>query len=199
MVAGILAGLQILVPQKKYKRIDKFLLEGMKDTVTKKGSLRWLWIIFTLLIVVAIILIIEIPAFNTDIKNGVLKTHILSTITLIVGFLVGMFVSIVLARIDRTKGVFKDLSPTEIGPIAGFIVAGITFGLGIFLANLSSSYPTIVIVSFLIAFAASSMIMALVIWFMPHAKKFLTFQSGVLLRIGVILFIIARIIELKIS
>ena len=80
MIAGILAGLEVLVPTRIFQIIDDYLLGNVKDTETEKGSLRWIWIILNILLVIGIILIIEIPAFNKDIKNGVFNTHILANI-----------------------------------------------------------------------------------------------------------------------
>lgn len=126
-----------------------------------------------------------------DISNG----HIAQTVTLIIGFISGM---IVLALITRFYGVIKslrDAKPTDVGFGAGLILAILFWAAGLILVGHVSS----AIFAFLVAFSASLVIMGTLLGMMPIARWFLTFQNDVLLRIGVISFIIARVIELKIG
>jgi hypothetical protein len=44
MMAGILAGMEILIPKSTHQKIDEYLLGELQATVTGRGSLRWLWI-----------------------------------------------------------------------------------------------------------------------------------------------------------
>ncbi|MBI4188592.1 MAG: hypothetical protein HY529_05240 [Chloroflexi bacterium] len=195
MLAGILAGMEILVPKSIYKKIDEYLLGELQDTVTRRGSLRWLWIIGAIILTMVVILMLEFSAFTKDIGNG----RILETVALILGFLVGMIILAIVIRFYRLITSLRSINPTQFAIIAGFVLGVVSWIIATLLAGRSTSHSTILAVSFLIAFSASITIMGLLVGIMPLAKRFLTFQSGVLLRIGIILFIVARIIELRIG
>jgi hypothetical protein len=187
LLAGILAGMELLVPKTTYKKFDNYLLGGLQDTITRKGSVRWIWIFVAIIVVIGIFGALTFSAFSTDIRNG----RIIESVFVILGFLAGMIVLALVARFYRVINSLQKKNPMQ-------LTFGVSLVLGIasLLAVLLINVHVIILTSFLMAFSITTMLMGIIVAIMPLAQKFLTFQSGVLIRLGVVLFIVARIIEL---
>lgn len=189
MIAGILAGMQVLLPKGYYEKVDNYLIGELRDTVTHKGSLRWLWLIGGIIVTVTIIVMLVFSSIIKDLNQG----RVAETVVFITGFIVGITILAIITRFYRLISGLRDFKPTEFAFLSGMILGIISFVIVILLAGRVS----VLAITFLVPFSVSSMIMGILFLMMPAAKRFLTFQSGVLLRVGVIMFIIARVIELK--
>lgn len=188
LVAGVLAGLQVIVPKNVYKSIDDYLLGYLSERPTLKGRVLWPSILVAIFLTLGIILAVIFKSVSIDINNG--RIH--ETIFLFVGLIAGILVIAMITRYYRKLLALKDLTPTSVAVTTGAVLGFLSI-IGFFLF---AGGGAVNLISFLAAFAVSSMILGICIGLMPIARWFFTFQNDVLLRLGVILFVIARIIEL---
>lgn len=195
IIAGILLAIHFVIKRNVHSKIDKWLLNRLQRKITPRGHVRSSIIFFVGLLAFLTMITIAIWGFIKDYQGKAWPTGdlVVSYVLFVVAAIVGVLtISGILWIYNKQR--LWDLTPTSLVilfSILIFIVCFLVVGI-----TATTSVRT---TSFLITYSFTTLITAL--WFgtMPFAQKYLTIKSGVLVRFGLALFIIAKIIQLKVA
>ncbi len=187
LVAGLLVGIHLWVPERYRKKWDSWLLRSLApvsnpvDEKTVRGS-----IIITTLVVVGIMT----WGYFIDINQGSFTAQELSYVSLLVIIGVSLAVILLLAVIALYQRIttIHTIPLVLIISIFGVVVSPLT----LLLINYTNQLVDRIIIGFVFSLA----LITLLVQLLPLARKFFTFESGVLARLGVTAFIVSRIIQI---
>lgn len=186
LIAGLLVGIHLWVPG-KYRQIwDKWLLEYLAptsdpvDEKTVKGS------ILTTTLVVIVVMVV---GYFIDINQGSFTSQELLNSSLLV--ITGIPIAVVLLII--VIALYQKITIVHTIPLVIVITAlGIAGPFTLLLINISNQTVDRIIIGFVFSLA----LMILLVQLLPLSRKFFTFESGVLPRLGVTIFVLSRIIQI---
>jgi len=156
-----------------------------EDNPVDERTFKWSFIL-TFLVVVCIM----VWGYFVDIKQGAftaqellnISLSVVSGIPIAVLFLIGVII------LYQKIKVLHNIPLVSFIAIFGLIIPIIT----LLLINITNQ----VIDRVIIGFVFSAAFMTLLIELIPSARKFFTFESGVLPRVGVSIFLISRVIQM---
>jgi hypothetical protein len=191
--AGILLAIHFLLRRTIHTRIDKWLLTRLQRKIAPRGRLRPSVLAIAAVPTLTILIGIAIWGFIKDFKGGAWQTGdlVVSYVILIAAIIAGILIIVLIVWI-LNKYFRNKTEPIYVVLISSFFIGIIC----VFLLSLLK-ISIIPITSFLLTFAVTTMLMGIWLSVMPLAQKFLTIGSGVLVRCGLTLFIIAKIIQLS--
>ena len=187
LIAGLLVGVHLWIPE-KYRQIwDKWLLRNLApddnpiDEKTVKGS-----IFITTLIVVGIM----VWGYFVDINQGSFTAQELANISLLVitGIPLAVIFLVAVIALYQKITTIHTIPLVLIITIFGVVIAS----LALLLVNVTNQLVDRIIIGFVFSLS----VMTLLVQLLPLARRFFTFESGVLGRLGVTLFIVSRIIQI---
>ncbi len=100
----------------------------------------------------------------------------------------------VILLLDITRFVLRIPATTDRGTVVYFVTMGITV-VGIYGFARAATVSLVSLVSFLVTFVITTAFLGAWINAMPLLQRFLSFQSGAVSRIGILVFITAKIIQ----
>ncbi len=186
LIAGLLVGIHLWVPETYRQTWDKWLIDNLApnsspvDEKTIRGS-----IIITAIVVIGVM----IWGYFTDINQGSFTSDELlnSSLLVITGIpIAGILIVAVIA-------LYQKITTIHGVPLVTIIaILGITCPLVLLLINVTNQTVDRIIIGFVFSLA----LLALLIQLLPLSRKFFTFDSGVLARIGVTIFILGKLIQI---
>lgn len=198
LLAGLLVGAHFFIPRHVHKRTDKRVLRFLRpqkdeQDLLQKRSLIWSGIPAGLTFV-GIIVWAVLQGIQKD--AGSVGQAATSTVLMFVGALAGMGALVLVAWAERyiLNWAGRFIPTIRMTNLAPFVwVSSVVL---CFLAIFALRIATGVLVPLLVTFALGNI--WLMLWMLagPHIRQFLTFQSGVLARLGLLLFIIGKLILL---
>lgn len=189
LLAGLLIGLHLWVPKPHRERWDRFLIERLApddnpvDEITLKGS-----IIGTSVMVI----VTMVWGYFTDINKGnvpaeeLIKTSLLTTAGLPIAVILLIAVIVLYQKLHRKMKLIHRI------PLVSVIAATAVI-VGI-LALLLTKVAGQSFDSMILGFVFSLVFLTLLVEVLPMARRFLTFESGILARLGITMFIASKII-----
>jgi magnesium-transporting ATPase (P-type) len=190
LTAGILIAAQLLIPRRLYEKLDKKIRElvALEPGAEDPGYIKSLYTSIAIAITFFIIFIAW--AIHEDLGRGIFTVGqiTLTTILTILGVIIGIGVLVGIAMARRHLRYLQGRDP---------IMTVMTTSLG--LAVLTIILVGIVSAIFrpiLIGIASASLILGVIMEGVPLTRKYLTFQEGVLARLGILVFIASKIIQL---
>jgi len=191
LVAGILVATHFLLPKRLHEKIDSWLQRAMALPTGAKdpGHDASLWVS----IILALVFFVVLTAWGvgTDLGKATFSVQqlVISSSMILAGAIVGMgiLVGIVLARRNLPR-------LSKFDPILTVMYTSIIFGT---LTVVSLLWAPRQLFPAIIGLSSGFLIMGLIMEGVPLARQYLTFQGGVLARIGLLLFIASKIIQLK--
>jgi glucan phosphoethanolaminetransferase (alkaline phosphatase superfamily) len=191
LFAGILAGTSFLLPKRWHEKIDNWLQRAMALSPGAKdpGHSKSLWVS----IILALAFFVGLTAWGVVVDLGKATLSVrqlaISSSMVIVGAIIGIgiLVCIVLARRNLPRF-------SKLNPILTVMYASIVFGM---LSIIQLLWVPHQLFPAIIGLSSGFLIMGLIMEGVPLARQYLTFQGGVLARIGLLLFIASKIIQLK--
>lgn len=187
LIAGLLVGIHLWVPGRFRQQWDRWLLENLApddapvDEKTVKGS-----IIITALVVIAVMA----WGYFTDINKGTFTSQELLNVSLLV--VAGVPIAALLLFIVIL--LYQKITLTHRIPLVLIITifSLVAVPLIILLINVTNRSLDSMIIGLVFSLA----LMTLLVQLLPLARRFFTFESGVLARLGVTVFIIGKIIQI---
>jgi len=189
IIAALFISIQFLTTRKWHSDTDKRLLAILSRKIAPRGKLRTFVLILTSLLAFIVILGFIIWGATQDLKNpnvNILRLMSLNGLSF-AGFILSIIVVFTSIRVVRK---YKNINPVGFLVTMGFILGAISFFVPLFL------HANVYILSFIIFFTAGILLTSLWLGAMPYLQKYLTFKSGVLIRFGIIIFIVAKIFQL---
>ena len=191
LFAGILVAAHFLLPKRLHEKIDGWLQKAMAlpPGARDPGHTKSLWVS----IVLALAFFVGVTAWGVvvDLGKAILSVQQLaiSSSLVLAGAIVGIgiLVGIVLAR--RNLPCFNKLNPILTVMYASIVLVVLAIIQLLWVPH--QLFPAI------IGLSSGFLIMGLIMEGVPLARQYLTFQGGVLARIGLLLFIASKIIQLK--
>jgi hypothetical protein len=187
LIAGLLVGIHLWVPQKYRQNWDKFLLKSLApddnpvDEITFKGS-----ILFTTLMVIGVM----VWGYFIDINKGNIAAEELTKTSLLV--IAGIPIAVIL--LVATIVLYQKIELIHRIPFVSVIaaIAVIVGILALLLTEVASQSFDIMILGFVF----SLVFMTLLVQVLPMGRKFFTFEGGVLARLGIAIFVVSKIIQI---
>jgi hypothetical protein len=189
IVATIFISIQFLTTRNWHTKIDKWLLKRLSRKISPRGKLRTFVLTLALTLTSIIILGFIVWGATQDLKNpnaNLSRLMILNGLSL-AGFILS--VVIVFAGVNVLDKI-KEANPTVSIITVGFIFGAVTFILPL------AVHANVAVITFYIFFSAGIIFTSLWLGVMPYLQKYFTFKSGVLIRFGIVIFIVAKIFQL---
>jgi hypothetical protein len=191
LFAGILAATRFLLPIRWHEKIDNWLKEAiaLPPGAVDPGHTKSIW--FSIGIALAVFVVLTAWGMVVDLGKAILSVQQLaiSSSLVLAGAIIGIgiLVGIVLARRNLSR--FNKLNP-----ILTVMYASIILGL---LSIIQLLWVPHQLFPAIIGLSSGFLIMGLIMEGVPLARQYLTFEGGVLARIGLLLFIASKFIQLK--
>lgn len=187
LVAGLLLAIHLWVPKGLRGKWDKYLIiklnpeDAPVDAKTIKGSI---------IITTIVVIIIMTWGYFVEINQGTFTSQELWSFTALV--LAGVPIATIL--LFSVMLLHQKIKLEKKIPLVLFITVFslIVLPLISYLLTITNGLIDRIIIGFLFSFS----FMTLLIQSLPVARRFLTFESGVLARLGVTLFVISKIIQI---
>lgn len=191
LIAGLLIGTHLWVPKTYRQSWDRFLLRSLApdnnpvDETTFKGS-----IIFTTIMVIGMM----VWGYFTDINKGNIPAEELIKTSLLVISGIPIAAMSLVAVIVLYQKLHQKIEVIHRIPLVS-VIAAIAVIVGI-LALLLTKVASQSFDSMILGFVFSLAFMTLLVEVLPIARRFLTFESGILARLGITIFIVSKIIQI---
>jgi hypothetical protein len=194
LLAGILIGIQFLLKRQTHAKIDKAILKRLRRRITPRGQLRRSVLIIAAALTAAVILFFIIRGIIVDMRGETfnITREVISTISLLAGLMVGIGVLVLTTWLSGKVTWLRRQDPISTIFFTAFLLGMVS----ILVLGAVAGRISVYIISFVVAFSVGTMLMGIWIATMPFAQRYLTFKSGVLVRFGILLFIVSRIIQL---
>lgn len=194
LTAGLLICVQFLLPQGLHESIDKRLLELLRPDADSKELLNRKVLSWSIIPTASIIIAIIINGMIQDLAKNILSIGeiVLSTFSMLSGVLVGIGVLIFIIWTRKRIHLFRKLNPISVVMVTSIVLGILSLWAFIVLTKTFSVHIT----AFLAAFTVGIMLMGVWMEATPLAQKYLTFRGGVLARLGLLIFIVSKVIQL---
>jgi len=192
IAAGLLA-IHFLMKRKTHTTIDNWLLTRLSRKITPRGRLRPGVMVIVGILTFIVMLSIAIWGFVKDYQGKAWPTeNLIISYVFFIAAAIGGILTITVILWIHNKYRFTDYNPINL-----VIILSVIISLACLLIASLLAANSVRIVSFLLTYSFTTLVIAL--WFgaMPYAQKYLTIRSGVLVRFGFIIFIAAKLIQLK--
>jgi len=190
LIAGILVGAHFLIPRRLHEKVDKKIREliALESGFEDPGHRKSLYI--SIAFVLAFFIALTVWGVHEDLGRGTftLGQLILSYTFTLIGAAIGIgaLVGIVLAR--RQSHRLQKWDPITTVMITSMGLSVLTFLLTPFVA--------ITFRPATIGCAGASAVLGVIMEGIPLARRYLSFQEGVLARLGILVFIASKVIQL---
>jgi hypothetical protein len=191
LFSGFLAATRFLLPIRWHVKIDNWLKRAMAlpPGAGDPGHTKSIW--WSIGVALTVFVVVTAYGVVVDLGKAILSVQQLaiSSSLVLAGAIIGIaiLVGIVLAR--RNLTCFN-----KFNPILTVMYASIVLGV---LSIIPLLWVPHQLVPAIIGLSSGFLIMGLIMEGVPLARQYLTFQGGVLVRIGLLLFIASKIIQLK--
>ncbi len=194
LIAGVLIGIQFLVAREQYQLWDRKLLKKLRKRVFDDGSFSIKTMLIPGSLTAIVMLGIILHGTIKDLVQGNLNvvTILLSALSLIGGMLIGISVLIFIVWIHRKVSYFKKFNPTIVVVTAGFIISATSLTLFVIMTGKVSVH----VIALIAAFSVGVMLMGVWTGGLKSIQSYLTFKNGVLIRLGLLVFVGSRAFQL---
>ena len=195
IIAGMLLAIHFVLRRKSHTKIDNWLLTRLQRKIVPRGRLRPGAVVIAGIPTLMILIGIVVWGFIKDLQGKTWQTgELIASYAILVAAIIAAVLTISFIVWILNKYLRNKSEPIYIVLVLSFII-GVAC---ILIVPLTSTY-LIQLTSFLLTFAVTIMIMGIWLGVMPFAQKYFTIRSGVLVRFGLALFIVAKIIQLKLA
>ena len=194
IATGLLA-IHFFVKRKAHTQIDQWLLTRLRRKITPRGRVRPIIMVIVGILAFIVMISMAIWGFIKDYKGGAWQTGdlVVSYLLFAAAVIVGIITILVILWIHY-KYRFPDFAPINL--IITFSIL-ITF-IFLFTLMLTGTH-SVKITSFLLTYSFTMLVMAIWLSAMPLIQKYLTIKSGVLVRFGFFIFVVAKFIQLSLT
>ncbi len=193
-IAGILLAINVLIPRSWLACIDRWLITRLSRTNTPRGRLRksnWMIALGISFCILFGLVIYGIIIFLKS-DGGQITSAIISITLLSAGIILGILSVIFLVWLHSTYSWLRQSHPVLFVSLVS-IILGIIFMLLAIFALKNNLYLLSIVMTYSSVLILSGLWIALV----PAIRSYLSFKSGVLIRIGLIIFLIAKFMQLS--
>jgi len=187
LIAGLLVGMHLWVPGKYRRNWDGWLLGKLspEDNPVDEKTFKWSFAVTTVVIAG-----IVIWGYSVDINQGAFTAQELLNVSLLVVAGIPLAVLFIVGVIMLYQRI------TFIHGVPLTVIISILAVCTAILTLLLISTTNQVVDRIIIGFVFSVAFLTLSIQLIPLVRRFLTFESGVLARLGVTIFVISRFIQI---
>ena len=190
LIAGTLIGAHLLIPRTLHKKMDKRIRElmALESGAEDPGHRKSLYV--SIAIVLAFFIALTAWGVHKDLGGDTFTVGqliILTSFTLI-GAAIGIAALVGIALARRQIRRLRSWDPI-------LTVMATSWGLGI-LTILLTPYIATIFRPLTIGCAGASVVLGAIMGGIPLARRYLSFQEGVLARLGILVFIASKVIQL---
>ncbi len=191
IIAGILLSIHFLLKKNVRATIDKWLFTRLSRTLIPRGRLRkgaWLFAgIISFCILAAIFIYGIITENNTSTTNAILSGTIL-----VVGTILGIITVIFIVWLHGTYAKIRRFHPV------GFVyLSSNVLGIILIFVALCTIKNSLIPFSFVTAYSVGMIVTGLWIMALPAFQSYFTLTNAVLVKIGLLVFVVAKFIQLS--
>lgn len=194
LVAGLLIGIQFLLASEQHERIDRKLLKKIGGDLLSNGHLKLKTMMIPGSLTTLVMLGIIIHGTVIDLVKGALSTGeiLLSAVSLVGGTVIGIGILILTVWLHRKVSFFRKLNPIAVVITVGMLMGILSLTVFVMVAGKVSVH----VIALVAAFSVGVMLMAAWTGGMKYIQRYLTFRSGVLIRLGILVFIGGKAFQL---
>lgn len=194
LAAGLLVGMQFLLTQEKYKSWDEKLLKKLQVNIFDSDSFTIKTMLIPGSLTAVIMLGIIIQGTIVDLTEGALNVgHILlSAISLTGGMIIAIGIIFLVVWMNNRVRRFRKFNPMMMVYLVGMVL-GIAF---LFVLMVVVGRVSTHIIALIVAFTVGVMLMGVWAGGMRYIQQYLTFANGVLIRLGILVFVSSKFLQL---
>lgn len=194
LVAGLLIGIQFLITKEKYKSWDENLLKKLQVNIFDSDSFKMKTMLIPGSLTATIMLGIIIHGTIVDLMEGALNVgHILlSAVSLTGGMIIAISIMFLVIWIRTLSSRLRKFSPMLIVYLVGMVLGIAFLSILIVIVGRVSTH----IIALIAAFTVGVMLMGVWAGGMKYIQQYLTFTNGVLIRLGILVFMGSKCLQL---
>jgi len=194
LVAGLLIGMQFLLTKEKYKSWDEKLLKKLQVNIFDSDSFKIRTMLIPGSLTAVIMFGIIIHGTIVDLTEGALNVgHVLlSAVSLTGGMIIAIGIMFLVVWIKNRVRRFRKFNPMIMVYLVGMVLGIALLSVFIMVVGRVSTH----IIALIAAFAVGVMLMGVWAGGMRYIQQYLTFTKGVLIRLGILIFVGSKLLQL---
>lgn len=193
ILAAALLAVDVLLEKPRLAKIDKWLLKRLKKNIVEEGRVSSVGSVIAGVLTLLVLGGMVVYGFVIDFyQQKPIDNLIVSSIMLMAGTFAGIAMAVGVVWLHGKWSYLTRLNPlifvNQTSLALALIILFVQWGLSHYVSSVA-------LVSYSLASSVSVALTGLWIVAIPTTQKYLSFHSGVLIRLGLLIFIIAKLIQ----